>query len=126
MAQNSVISFKFGIHLHSDDIKTLEFIKDRLNCGVISSNHTSGSAKFELNSLDDIRTKLIPLLDNFPLNGVKYLDYLAFKEGINIKLNEGELKHKKHELILGLKNSMNSKRVDFEMPFAHKIAITPY
>lgn len=124
--QNSVISFKFGIHLHLDDIETLKFIKDKLHCGVISVSHTSGSAKFELNSLNDIRTKLIPLFDKFPLNGVKYLDYLAFKEGIAIKLNEGLSKQQKHELILGLKDSMNSKRVDFEMPFAHKIRITPY
>jgi len=94
MTQNSVIGFRFGIHLHLDDIETLEFIKDKLNCGIISTNHTSGSAKFELNNLNDIRTKLIPLLDNFPLNGVKYLDYLAFREGIIIKLNEGLLKHK--------------------------------
>jgi len=93
---------------------------------VISINNTSGSAKFELNSLNDIRTKLIPLFDKFPLNGVKYLDYLAFKEGIAIKFNEGLSKQQKHELILGLKDSMNSKRVDFEMPFAHKIIITPY
>lgn len=69
---------------------------------------------------------MIPLFDKFPLNGVKYLDYLAFKEGIDIKLNEGLSKQQKHELILGLKDSMNSKRVDFEMPFAHKIRITPY
>ena len=60
------------------------------------------------------------------MKGVKYLDYLAFKKGITIKLNEGILKHKKHELILKLKNSMNTKKVDFEMPFAHKITITPY
>ena len=97
-----------------------------MNCGVISINDKSGSAKFELNSLNDIRTKLIPLFDKFPLNGLKYLDYLAFKEGIAIKLNEGLSKDQKHELILGLKDSMNSKRVDFEMPFAHKINITPY
>jgi len=97
-----------------------------LNCGIISTNHVSGSAKFELNSLNDIRTKLIPLFEQFPLNGVKYLDYLAFKEGIATKLNEGLLKDKKHELILGLKHTMNSKRIDFEMPFLHKITVTPY
>lgn len=29
IAKNSVISFRFGIHLHIDDIKVLEFIKEK-------------------------------------------------------------------------------------------------
>jgi hypothetical protein len=103
MGENSVISFKFSIHPHLHDIETLEFIKANLDCGVISISRTSISAKLETNKFNDIRTKLLPLFDEFPLNGVKYLDYLAFKKGMGIKLDKGLSKQQKWELIGELK-----------------------
>lgn len=60
------------------------------------------------------------------MNGVKYLDYLAFKEAVNIKLNDSLSKEEKLKLITALKNSMNTKRTDFVMPSIHTIRITPY
>lgn len=84
--KNSVVSFRFGIHLHIDDLEVLEFIKRKLNCGNIFSSTSSSTTSFELNRVKDITTKLIPL-DKFPLNGVKYLDYLAFKNAIEVKNN---------------------------------------
>ena len=122
----NIISFRFSIKLHIDDLDALMFIKYRLNCGNIYIRSDLSSASFELNKISDIQTKLIPLLDKFPLNGIKYLDYLAFKEAINIKLDESILKSKKFELITALKDSMNNKRVNFEMPDTHTIRITPY
>lgn len=120
LEKNSVISFKFGIHLHLHDIETLESIKANLHCGVISISRISNSAKLEINNFNDIRTKLLPLFEEFPLNGVKHLDYLAFKKGMDIKLDQGLSKQQKWELTGELKKGMNSKRVDFEMPITHK------
>ena len=124
---NTVISFRFSIKLHIDDKEALEFIKHRLNCGSVFNRTDLRSASFELNKISDIQTILIPLLDKFPLNGVKYLDYLAFKKAIAIKFDKSLSKSKKLELITTLKDSMNSKRVNFEMPSTHAaIRITPY
>ena len=121
---NNVISFRFSIKLHIDDFDTLEFIKNRLNCGNIYCSETSAS--FELNNINDIKTKLLPLFKNFPLNGIKYLDYLSFKKAIELKDNDKLSKDIKLEWIRELKNSMNSKRTDFIMPGDHNINITPY
>jgi hypothetical protein len=121
---NNVLSFRFTINLHIDDKEALEFIKNRLNCGTIFLREKT--ANFYLTKIDDIKTILIPLFEKFPLNGVKYLDYLAFKEAITIKLDDSLSKSKKFELITALKDSMKTKRVNFAMPSTHTIRITPY
>lgn len=79
-----------------------------------------------MNSINDIVTKLIPLFDKFPLNGIKYLDYLAFREAIAIKNSTEGTKDSKFKSILELKTSMNTKRVNFDMPSTHSLRITPY
>lgn len=37
------------------------------------------TANFVVTKISDISNNLIPIFEEFPLNGVKYLDYLAFK-----------------------------------------------
>jgi len=81
---------------------------------------------FYISNIDHINSILIPLFENFSLNGVKYLDYLAFKEAISIKLDKNIPKNEKLTLITKLKNSMNKNRDVFEMPSTHIIKITPY
>jgi len=124
IVNNSTISFKLSIKLHVDDKNALEYIKYRLNCGNIY--FSSNSVIFEVNKIDDIQIKLIPLLDKFPLNGVKFLDYLSLKKAIAIKYDLSISKSEKIKLISELKNNMNTKRVDFTMPTTHTIRITPY
>ncbi len=111
--------------MHIDDIGALEFIKDRLNCGSVFTGKDN-TAQFYLTKISDISTILIPLFENFPLNGVKHLDFLCFKECVSIKLNDSIPKDEKLRLITSLKDSMNTKRVNYEMPENHTIRITPY
>ena len=115
--KNKVISFNFAILPHIDDLEVLEFIKNKLRSCVYQGK----TANFVVTKISDISNNLIPIFEEFPLNGVKYLDYLAFKEAINIKLKSDKL-----YLITQIKNNMNSKRVDFELPSSHTIRITPY
>lgn len=44
-------------------------------------------ATFVVTKISDIQNILIPIYEEFPLNGIKHLDYLAFKEAICIKLD---------------------------------------
>lgn len=122
--KNNTTRFAFSVHLHIDDIGVLEFIKSRLNCGnVYVSDKT---ATFYVGSVQEASNILIPLFDKFPLNGIKYLDYLAFKESVFVYLDDSLSKSRKLELITKLKDSMNTKRESFEMPESHTIRITPY
>ena len=71
------------------------------------------------------------ILEIKPLNITKYLNYLAFKEGLflyfnrnkNLSLTEKSLLFDK---IRALKNSMNTLRTNFVLPDDQKIIITPY
>lgn len=54
------------------------------------------------------------------------MDYLAFKQAINIKLDSLVKLSDKLELITQIKNRMKTRRVDFTMPSSHTIRITPY
>ncbi len=120
------VRFRFFINLHVDDREVLDFIQSKLKCGNIKINNNY--VRYSLNSIKELNSSLIPLLENFPLNGVKYLDFLAFREGINIKLSNslGASSTEKLKLIFDLKNSMNSSRDNYEMPSNHTIRITPY
>ena len=120
--RNNVISFNFAIYLHVDDLSVLEFIKGKLNCGNIYTSEDF--ACFVVTKLSDIQNILIPIFEEFPLNGVKYLDYLAFKEAIYIKLDP--LKSDKLDLTTRIKSNMNTTRADFNFPSSHTIRITPY
>lgn len=120
--KNKVISFNFNINLHIDDLEVLEFIKNKLNCGNVFTNENV--ATFVVTKISDIQNILIPIYEEFPLNGIKHLDYLAFKEAICIKLDS--LKSDKLDLIIQIKSNMNSTRAEFEFPSSHTIRITPY
>ena len=121
----TAFNFRFIIKLHIDDIAALEFIKSKLNSGNVFIRKDN-SASFELNRISDIHSILIPQFEKFPLNGTKYLDYLAFKKAVETKLDSSLSETQKLEIITALKNSMNSNRVEFEMPSTHTIRITPY
>lgn len=120
--KNKVISFNFTIGLHIDDRGVLEFIKNRLNCGNVFTSENA--ATFFVTKISDIQNILIPIYEEFPLNGQKYLDYLAFKEAISIKLDY--LNSDKLYLIIRIKSKMNTTRTEFEFPSSHTVRITPY
>lgn len=41
--------------------------------------------EYSVTNIDDIKCKIIPFLDKYPLQGVKLLDYLAFKKAVLLK-----------------------------------------
>lgn len=117
--------FVFKIALHQDDRNVLEFIKKTLNCGRLNTERNT--LVFTISQLSDIETILIPLFEGFPLNTVKFLDYLSFKEAFfmykNRKSSTLGLQNVYSEIIK-LKDSMNDKRINFVLPEFHSIRIT--
>jgi hypothetical protein len=79
-----VIRFDFSIKLHIADLKVLETIKSRLNCGTIQIYNTEDAASFRVGGVNQLQSTILPIFDSFPLNGVKHLNYLAFKEALLI------------------------------------------
>ncbi len=115
-------AFVFGIGLHIDDVEALEYIQSKLNIGIVRTY--KDECKFIVTKKEDIR-KLISIFDSYNLNTTKYLDYLDFKKAFNIYNDREEfLTEELKNDILELKDSMNTKRKNFNMPNDHKIVIT--
>ena len=109
-------------------IKVLQIIKDYFNCGVIKiDNKKSNTMKYQVSSYKEIANKIIPFLDKYPLLTSKYLNYLNFKEAINLMLNKET--QKGIDKLKNLSNQMNTKRsfndkLDFSNKHLTKNSIT--
>jgi hypothetical protein len=87
----------------------LELIVKYFGAGIVNI-HSENAFVFKVNKLVDLIQKIIPLFEKNPIHGVKQLDFLDFFEVANI-MNEG--KHLTIEglnLIITIKNKMNTKR----------------
>lgn len=116
------MEFEFKISLHLDDLPLLQTIQGKFGIGKIDIY--GKMASYRVRRHDELLV-LIDIFSKFPLNSVKYLNYLAFKQAFelyNSKSDWGPVVQKKIEV---LKNSMNNQRTDFSMPDNHKIRVTP-
>ena len=118
--------FEFEIHLHIDDFDLLDSIKKTLKMGNVYANNSRNSCSFVIGSEKEL-SELIKLFDGFPLNGVKILDFIDFKEAFLLYFNRrGTISEDLIKKLLKLKEGLNRGRVDFAMPLNHKINITGY
>jgi NADH:ubiquinone oxidoreductase subunit 6 (subunit J) len=79
--KDSPFSFEFIINLHSDDKDALYYIQKRLNQGNVSNY--SVSSRFSISSQIGVKL-LISILDKYPLNTSKRLDYEDWKKAFVI------------------------------------------
>lgn len=74
----------FYIKLRGDDLALLEEVKKSFDCGAIyyqnekRLNH-SGCYRFEVNALRDLKEKLIPFFEEYPLHSKKRKEFEIFK-----------------------------------------------
>lgn len=91
----------------------------------LGSVGTSGqTAYFRITQPKELFT-LRGILEAYPLNSTKYLNYLDFYKALDLY---AKTRHKTTELldeILTIKNSMNTNRSNFELPKSKNFRITP-
>ena len=80
---NINISLRFKITMLNNEVELLNMIKYFFNCGFILHNK-DGSIDFTIRDINSINSILMPHFLNYPLRDTKYLDFLSFKEAINI------------------------------------------
>lgn len=78
------------------------------NIGSVSQNRNT--TVYRVLSLSGITEKIIPFFNNYPIKGIKYLDYLDFLKAIDIMKEKEHLILKGLEQIQQIKNGMNSRR----------------
>jgi len=122
--------FNFLIGLHIDDVNMLRFIREVLGTGkVVISGKV---ARFSITSPPLLKkkrgggiAKIIDIFTEYPLKTTKLLNFLAFKKAYEL-YTSSKSKEDVAQFINELKNSMNNKRTDFNMPTDYKPRLTSY
>lgn len=114
--------FEFEIKLHIDDKAVLDYICATLGIGKVYVR--GNTCSWIVGNEQGIRI-LLDIFRSFPLNGVKHLDFIDFSRAFDLYFNRvGTLSLDLINLILGLKNGMNTGRTNFSMPTNHSPNIT--
>jgi hypothetical protein len=126
-------SFMFKISLHKDDEGVLRYINNKLAIGNVRLY--KNECIFNVTDREGIKL-LISIFDKYNLNTTKYLDYLDFKKAFNLYINtppsfEGRGAINKNSsaelvknIVIELKNKMNTNRFNFDRPENSPIKIT--
>jgi hypothetical protein len=113
---NNSIKFRFKISTHIDDIEVLHHIKNTLGIGLVKIENNDYSV-FIVQDFDNIKNVICPIFNNFPLQTNKRLDFDDFNKAVNIKEIKGKkLTNSEKNLIISIKNSMNSNRLITNLP----------
>ena len=80
--------------------KLLYYIKEQLNCGNITEYN--GKLNYKIRDINNLRNKLLPIFDKYPLLSFKYFDFLKFKDILNVMTENpaGDLRNLKIKEIL--------------------------
>ena len=99
---------KFILTQHSRDRDLLESLIQTLNCGRYISKSSCG--EFVVEKFTDIRSKIIPIFENFKLHGVKTQNYEDFKKAAILIENKAHLTRKGLDELKIIKGRMNKNR----------------
>ena len=107
------VVLKFQIVQHSRDEELMRMLTSALGCGRIELALKQSAVYYVVTKYQDILDKLIPLFDNYPIKGVKALDYSDFKKIVFL------MKDKAHLTEQGL---MEIQSIKLNMNFFRKLA----
>ena len=101
------VTLMFTITQHSRDVLLLQSICDLLDCGNLYPRSNRKEGNFTVTKFSKIEQIIIPLFNNYPIQGIKSLDYSDFcKAAVKGHLTEQGIAE-----IEKLKNGMNTKRL---------------
>jgi LAGLIDADG endonuclease len=94
-----------AFNVSQKDRAPLELFRETLGCGSIR-RAGNGGWYWEVNSLADINTRIVPFFDRFPLVGKKAEDYARFRRAVAL-LTRGVLSDTDYVTVLELREEMN-------------------
>lgn len=102
------ITLRFKLTQHTRDKVLMKYLEEYLGCGAYYPSKNIG--EFVVSKFLDIKDKIIPFFDKYPILGNKYLDYLDFKKAALLVNSKEHLTNEGYEKILLLKAGMNRGR----------------
>ena len=107
------VTLVFSVTQHSRDENLLTKFIDILGCGILERASTRpSSVNYRVNKFSDIRDKIIPFFNKYPLQSIKYMDFLDFSKAVDIVNNKGHLTEEGIKKINSLKSGMNRGRMN--------------
>lgn len=103
---------KFAITQHSRDELLISSIVDTLGCGKCYRHPTRDNVDYLCFKFTDIAEKIIPLFQEYPIQGVKSLDYRDWTLAAELIKNKDHLTPEGKAKILQIKAGMNKGRLN--------------
>jgi hypothetical protein len=107
---NRNVSLRFSLTQHIRDEELLKDIVTYLNCGRYYKSPTRNEGQYLVTVFSDIKDKLIPFLNEYPLLGTKRDDYLDFAQIVELIKSKAHLTDEGLERIKLIQSNMNGKR----------------
>lgn len=104
------VTLEFSVSQPMRDYLLLTKLIDFFNCGNVQKDGKT-KYQFRIRKLEDLENHLFPLMDDYPLQTQKHLDYLAFKQIHSLMLAKQHLNSDGLKLIRGIKKTMNRARM---------------
>lgn len=105
------VQLHFILSQDSRDFDLLNCLVGYLNCGTLRKDVRNPVIYLTITKLSDILEKLIPLLDAYPLQGSKLLDYACFRKVAMLMKDKAHLTKEGVDQILKIKEGMNKGRI---------------
>ena len=102
------VVLKFHIVQHSRDFELMEMLISTLGCGRIELLLKQSAVYYVVVKFQDIFEKLIPLFEEYPIKGIKALDYQDFKKVANLMYNKEHLTEEGLSKIKLIKSNMGA------------------
>ena len=102
------VKLVFSISQHNRDKELMTSLIDYFGCGNVYKNRET--VNFIITKFSDLKNKVIPFLKKYPIQGVKFLDYLDFLKVMEIMENEAHITEEGLDQIRKIKAGMNKGR----------------
>lgn len=110
MALNFQVQLRFVISQHVRDAELMYRLRDFFGTGTMVKD-TNTKLQLRIRSLNDLETKLFPLLEKYPLQTQKALDAEAFKQVFVMMKNKEHLTVEGLAKVREIKATMNRARM---------------
>ena len=108
------IGLRFKITMLINEIDLLQNLKSFFKCGFIAINK-DGSVDFLVRDIQSLDQAIVPHFLKYPLRGTKYLDFLDFKNAMDLIKNQEHLTRLGIDKLTEMSTSMNSFRIHKEL-----------
>ena len=107
-----VLSLKFIIAQDSRDQVLMNSLVNYFGCGILKVSLKTSMLYFTVHKFADLRDKIIPFINKYPLQGSKTLNFVDFCKVAELMNNKAHLTSSGLEEIRKIRSGMNNGRIE--------------